>query len=103
MKDHLHIYERIRGKGGANVRYRCLDPTCTHIQLSDLLEGKRVRCSICKNNELVVNGEDLRRKHFRCIECSNTKRALELREKQAKAASLMNTLFDFGGMNGEGL
>lgn len=87
---HLHIYERIRGKGGANTRYRCIHPDCTHYILAELLGGKRALCSICKTNEIKISDEDLRRKHFRCADCSNTKAAVEAREKQKKINSILS-------------
>lgn len=92
-KDHIHSYERIRGKTGSNTRYRCIDPDCTHVTLMNLLPGKRAICSICHLNEILITPEDLRRKHFRCLDCSNTKAAAETREKKAKVASILNNVF----------
>lgn len=89
-KKHLHIYERIRGKGGANTRYRCIDPDCTHLQFATHIIGKRVLCSICKLNELIIKPDDVRRKHFRCLDCSNTKEAAELRTKKVLVDKLLN-------------
>lgn len=93
-KQHLHIYERIRGKGGMTTKYRCIDPDCTHREFANLIEGKRARCSICKVNEIIINRDDLKRKHFRCVDCSNTAAARLLKAKQDYVGGMMAKLME---------
>lgn len=59
-----------------------MDPECPHYINANLLLGRRVLCSICKEGKLVVTSEDLKRKHFRCVDCSNTKEAIAARSPQ---------------------
>lgn len=92
MTHHLHIYERLRGKGGTKTRYKCMDPDCSHTNFADIIIGKRVRCSICKEAELIVKPDDIRRKHFRCIECSQTAAAQKIRSRKEYVSSLLSGL-----------
>ncbi len=86
---HMHFYERLRTvKGKRSPFYKCMDPECPHYINANLLLGRRVLCSICKAGKLVVTSEDLKRKHFRCIDCSNTKEARAARNPTKKIHGL---------------
>lgn len=90
-KNHVHIYKRLKTRKNA---YRCMDPDCTYLITKDLLEGKRALCSRCKQNELIITPENLRRAEFWCDDCSNSKDALRRRENKKVAAKILAVAID---------
>jgi hypothetical protein len=75
---HIHTYIRHKNKPGY---YRCNSPDCTYsIEKSEIL-GKLSRCNQC-GNQIILSREDLRRAAPKCLNCSNTKKAIAHRKAQ---------------------
>lgn len=89
---HAHYYERVKTRGHNRI-YRCMDPDCHHYIRATLLKGKRVVCSLCRIETLIITGEDLKRKHFRCLNCSNTQEAITARNQKALVSDKMEEVF----------
>lgn len=82
---HTHIY--IRDKRAKDT-YKCADPDCTHRMHRDLLWGKRSTCAICREKQIVLNYEELKRAEPRCEDCSNQAKHREAREFKEKLKEL---------------
>jgi DNA-directed RNA polymerase subunit RPC12/RpoP len=54
--------------------FKCNDPHCTHFAPKHAIVGKASRCTQC-GTEFVLTPEDLKRAEPRCVECSETKKA----------------------------
>jgi hypothetical protein len=85
--NHIHTFIRYKAKQGY---YRCNSPDCTYsVPKGDIL-GKLSRCTQC-GEQIILTKEDLRRASPRCLECSNTKKAIAHR----KARTALNMLGTF--------
>lgn len=73
---HIHIYVH-----RTSSTLKCDDPDCTTIISKADALGKRSRCSVCKEAEIILTRHDLRRKRPRCLACSDTKEARAHRDR----------------------
>lgn len=72
MPDHIHTYERIKGK---KTLYMCIQPTCKYYTDSSLLLNKQATCRYC-GNLFILDSVQLKRKNPRCPDCrKNAKKA----------------------------
>lgn len=93
---HIHTYIR-RNK----TQMMCADPYCTHIIETDRVVNKVSLCSKCKEREIILTKENLKRKFPTCLYCSGTKVAKAFRERETAAASLLSELGIESGGSGE--
>lgn len=87
---HVHIWAA-SGSGAPGVnrdRYICLDPDCITAQKRADLVGKRSICTQCRKNEILLTHSDLRRAKPRCLECSDTKKAKDVRKVKEKLTEM---------------
>jgi hypothetical protein len=90
--DHVHLYVKYKKRPGY---FRCAAPNCTHIADKEFLEGKHSTCNLC-GAVMTLSKEDLRRAKPRCIECSNTKKAKDLKKLQELTMYIGTSEFDDG-------
>ena len=90
--NHIHEFIKWKVRFG-ELFYRCAHPDCSKITEQSLLVGKRSTCGLCHTGTLVLTKEDLKRAKPRCLECSETSAARELRATKAKVAGVLDTLF----------
>ena len=88
--NHIHTYIKYKNRPGY---FRCLDEKCTHFINKEMLIGKLSRCTLC-GAEFTLNRFDLMRAKPRCLECSNTQKAIKARRDQEKAAALVNKVLE---------
>ena len=86
--DHVHIFVRWR-KAFGEWQYKCADPDCYEVKPLSLILGKRSRCAVCRQTEMILTREDLRRAKPRCKDCSNTKQAIWNRKIQADLTKIL--------------
>lgn len=70
--EHVHKYVKANKK-----LWKCNDPYCTHTMQFDLVKGKITRCDC--GETFILDREAMRRKHPKCINCSNTMKAKQHR------------------------
>lgn len=87
--DHTHIYVYYKIIGDEE-HYKCDDPHCTHFAPVSLIVDKASICSLCRQRELILTKETLRRVRPRCIECSETKEAKTFRRNRDFMDNLLN-------------
>lgn len=73
--NHVHTYIR-RSKS----TYKCDHADCTHFARKEDILGKRSMCSVCLVKPIILDSEALRRVRPRCIDCSETTEAKNIRE-----------------------
>lgn len=61
-KDHIHTYRRVKTQPN---RYMCADPTCSHSQIKEMLNGKESLCWAC-GNKFVLDSQHLKRAKPHC-------------------------------------
>ncbi len=71
-----HLHEYVRSSQNKNI-YRCVDPDCSHYQNKIYLEGKRARCTKCKE-EWIITKDQLENKTPVCIKCSKSKKSTKI-------------------------
>jgi hypothetical protein len=88
--EHIHTYVFMKKTARGRIYYKCDDPLCSHFIERDRIIGKMSLCSKCRNKEILLTYKDQFnvRKNPLCIECQQTKDALDFRENK----SLMDTL-----------
>ena len=85
---HIHTYVRYkRNQWKRKDLYRCNDPYCNHYAERTFIVGKASLCTKCKN-EFILTMEDLKLAMPRCINCSNTKEAIERRAARSLVSRL---------------
>lgn len=84
--DHTHIYKKWKKLPSGEQLWKCNHQRCTHFIEEGLIEGKISICNICKQNELLMSKENLRRVEPRCVDCSNTAEGRRKRKLQALIA-----------------
>lgn len=90
--NHTHEWIKWKRRFG-ELFFRCAHPDCSKITEQSLLVGKRSTCAVCHIKTLVLTKEDLKRATPRCLDCSNTAAAKQLRETKQKVASVLDDLF----------
>jgi hypothetical protein len=88
VKEHVHTYVRWQRKFG-EMQYKCDDPDCLHFAPISLILGKRSMCSICHENEIILTRKDFRLARPRCVKCSQTKEAKNVRKVQELVENLI--------------
>lgn len=78
--NHIHEYERSK----TNIEiYKCTHPSCTHYTTRDLLLGKEIICSKCKEvavaTQMQLKAGQVRKgvKSLTCLKCSRSPKRLE--------------------------
>lgn len=89
--NHVHSYVKWRDRKGW---YKCADPKCTSIVPKGNIKGKLVRCSICNNNDVILNKEQLKLSRPRCEACSNTKDAIRKRQLKKGVEKIIGEVFN---------
>lgn len=87
---HTHTYERIRGKKDS---FHCADPHCYHVIPKSRLRGKASLCTKC-GKEFILTAADLQRVQPRCMDCSETKEAKQLKAAVALSGNVLGFLVD---------
>lgn len=88
---HVHTYVR-KGEGRKVKYYRCEHPKCTHYDHKDNIRGKETLCAICKKNKFILNSEHLKMARPRCLDCSQTSEAKNIRENKKILEETLNLL-----------
>lgn len=78
---HVHTWVRWKKNFGA-WQFKCADPDCDAVKDLSYLVGKRTKCSICFSTEFILTKVDLKRVRPRCLDCSETKDAIEHRRNK---------------------
>lgn len=89
-KNHIHSFVFLKKKKNGEELYKCADPSCLYVIGRDLIEGKISLCPKCFKNTLLLDKEAMRRKRPVCIDCANTKRAVNHR----RAKDIIGSIFD---------
>lgn len=79
IKEHLHILVRWK-KFFGEMCYKCDDPDCEYTARKDFLQGKRSLCSVCKQEEIILDTENLNLSRPRCQNCSRSNEAKQGRK-----------------------
>lgn len=93
--DHLHIFERWQIKPGqprkafGEMQYRCTHPDCYCVKPVSLLLGKKAICALCKEREVILDRDQLKRVQPRCPRCSQTKEAIRRRDLAQKLEKML--------------
>ena len=85
--NHVHTFIRSKSKSGF---YKCNSPDCTYYVEKTEILNKLSRCNQC-GDQIILTREDLRRAAPKCLNCSNTKKAIA----HKKAKSVLNLLGTF--------
>lgn len=88
--NHIHTYFKFKGRPGF---WRCGAPDCSLVIEQDLIKNKLSLCTQC-GQQMILTREDLRRAAPRCLDCSNTKRAVAKRKAQELTRYLGTEAFD---------
>jgi len=73
--NHTHTYVKYKSRPGY---YRCDDPDCSHFAEKELVIGKNTHCTHC-GAIFILDRESAKRVLPRCLECSDTKEARQMR------------------------
>lgn len=86
---HIHEFARRKdAQGKPSKYYQCRDPHCFAEYHKQKLKGKKSICAVCHKKELILDYEQLRRAEPRCLDCSQTKQAVSLKDKKDVLQSL---------------
>jgi len=77
--NHIHTYIRMNEKKGS---FKCAHPLCSHNQIRALVVGKASLCNKCGEVIPKLTSEMLKRSRPCCINCMETKEALEYQRKK---------------------
>lgn len=91
---HVHEYVRALKPTTGKVdpkKFKCAHPDCTHFAYKYDLVGKRSICAVCHKAEIVLNYANLKLSNPRCFDCSDTKKARQMRQKKRMLEALFET------------
>lgn len=88
--NHTHTWRRHETRP---LYMRCAHPKCYSIEERSILVGKLSCCNLC-GKEFTLTREDLRRTMPRCLDCSNTAKAKQVRASMAIAKMAFTALPD---------
>lgn len=81
--NHIHTYVRVSAK-----QWKCADPHCSHFTTAERVKEKASLCAVCKSREIILTRDKMRRAKPRCLECSNSREAIEFRKTRKNLESI---------------
>ena len=82
--NHVHTYKKF-----SKDLFQCADPYCTHKMQRSMIVGKVSLCNGCRQ-EFILTKEAMKRALPKCVNCMQTKEAIEFREQRKRLQEVMS-------------